>query len=287
MKLHSELQYLIFFHLNNKISKGMFILNELKIFENDEFGKIRMVEVNGEPYFVGKDIAEILGYAKPLNALAAHVDADDSLKQGLTDSMGRNQETIFINESGLYSLVLSSKLPTAKRFKRWVTSDVLPSIRKHGVYAVDELINDPELAIKVFTALKEERFKNKELSTTIAIQNQQIAEMQPKATYYDLVLNCKDLVPISVIAKDYGWSANRMNQYLHSKGVQYKQGHIWLLYQKYAEAGYTSTKIKLYKDKTGDTHSIPHTYWSQKGRLFIYDTLKSDDILPLIERDAR
>lgn len=113
-------------------------MTDLQIFNSPEFGAIRTIEKDGEPWFVGKDVATILGYAKPLNALATHIDEDDSLKQGLTDNMGRMQETIFINESGLYSLVLSSKLPTAKKFKRWVTNEVIPSIRKHGSYsAVD------------------------------------------------------------------------------------------------------------------------------------------------------
>lgn len=109
-------------------------MNQLEIFKNREFGEIRTVTIDGEPWFVGRDVATILGYAKPLNALAMHVDEDDSLKQGLIDGMGRTQETIFINESGLYSLILSSKMPTAKRFKRWVTSEVLPQIRKTGSY---------------------------------------------------------------------------------------------------------------------------------------------------------
>lgn len=107
-------------------------MTDLQIFNSPEFGAIRTIEKDGEPWFVGKDVATILGYAKPLNALATHIDEDDSLKQGLTDNMGRMQETIFINESGLYSLVLSSKLPTAKKFKRWVTNEVIPSIRKHA-----------------------------------------------------------------------------------------------------------------------------------------------------------
>ena len=110
-------------------------MNELQIFKNPDFGQVRVIEQNGEPWFVGKDVATILGYAKPLNALATHIDKDDSLKQGLIDSIGRKQDTIFINESGLYSLILSSKLPTAKQFKRWVTSEILPSIRKNGTYS--------------------------------------------------------------------------------------------------------------------------------------------------------
>ena len=109
-------------------------MNELQIFNHPDFGEVRTVTINDEPWFVGKDVAQVLGYAKPENALATHVDADDSLKQGITDSLGRIQNTTLINESGLYSLILSSKLPGAKEFKRWVTSEVLPSIRKHGAY---------------------------------------------------------------------------------------------------------------------------------------------------------
>lgn len=261
-------------------------MNELQVFKNDEFGAVRTLAIDGEPYFVGKEVAAILGYAKPLNAIATHIDEDDSLKRGLIDSMGRAQETILINESGLYSLILSSKLPTAKKFKRWVTHEVLPSIRKHGMYAVDDLIADPDLAIKALTALKEEREKTKALGERVAIQNQQIMELTPKASYYDVVLNCKDTVAISVIAKDYGWSAKRLNHYLHDKGIQYKQGgKIWLLYQKYAELGYTQTKTQSYPGQNGEIHAKVHTYWTQQGRLFIYNLLKQDGILPLVERE--
>lgn len=123
------------------------------------------------------------------------------------------------------------------------------------------------------------------LTETVAVQNQQIAEMKPKASYYDVVLQCKDLVKVSVIAKDYGWSAKRMNKYLKAAGVQFKQGDIWLLYQKYADCGYTSTKTYSAPDSDGEMHSHIHTYWTQKGRLFIYLLLKNDGILPLIETD--
>lgn len=255
-------------------------------YKNNELGEIRATEIDGEPWFVGKDVAEILGYKKARNAIAMHVDEDDALKQGVTDSFGRMQETTFINESGLYSLILGSKLPTAKKFKRWVTSEVLPSIRKYGMYAADELLDDPDLMIAVLTELKAEREKAKRLENTVAVQNQQIVEMKPKASYYDVVLNCADLVAISVIAKDYGWSANHLNRYLHEKGVQYKQGNIWLLYQQYAELGYTSTKTHSYPGNYGTMHTKVHTYWTQSGRLFIYGLLKADGILPLIETKA-
>lgn len=258
-------------------------MNELKIFENPDFGKVRTMEIDGEPYFVGKDVAEILGYSNPQKAIREHVDDDD---KGVNEMVtpGGAQQLVCINESGLYSLILSSKLPKAKEFKRWVTSEVLPSIRKHGLYATEELISNPDIAIAAFQALKEERERNRKLTDTVAVQNQQIAELQPKASYYDVVLNCKDLLSITEIAKDYGKSAKWLNNYLHENKVQYKQGNIWLLYQNHAEKGYTNTKTQTFNGNDGNVHTKVHTYWTQKGRLFIYDLLKSKGIVPIIER---
>ncbi len=154
---------------------------------------------------------------------------------------------------------------------------------------VEEAWNSPEavMARALRIANKElEKVKrdNAVLEEQNAIQNQQIAELQPKASYYDLVLNCKDLVSVTTIAKDYGWSARKMNAYLHDLGVQYKQGSVWILYQKYAEMGYTSTKTHSHPGKDGDVHATVHTYWTQKGRLFIYSLLKENGILPMVER---
>ena len=261
-------------------------MNGIQIFQNAEFGSVRTADINGVPYFVGTDVAEILGYSNTRKALLDHVDEEDKT-DGVTirDSIGREQAPVLINESGLYSLILSSKMPNARRFKRWVTSEILPTIRKHGVYATDELIANPDLAIAAFTALKEEREKNRLLEQTTAVQKQQIAEMKPKASYYDVVLNCKDLISTSTVAKDYGKSAIWMNRYLHEKGVQFKQGDIWLLYQKYAEKGYTNTKTHSYSANDGTIHTKPHTYWTQKGRLFVYELLKADGILPTMEQE--
>lgn len=252
---------------------------------NFEDNTVRTLSVNGDPYFVGKDVAAVLGYKEVAKAVRQHVEDDDK-GVSVLDTPGGKQETVIINESGLYSLILSSKLPSAKKFKRWVTSEVLPSIRKHGLYATDELLANPDVAIAAFTALKEEREKVKSLQETVAVQNQQLAEFRPKASYYDVVLNCKDLVSISTIAKDYGWSAKRMNSYLHEHGIQFKQGDIWFLYQKYAQCGYTSTKTHTYPGSDGSVHSKVHTYWTQQGRLFLYDLLKADDILPVMERES-
>lgn len=271
-------------------------MDGLQIFTSTEFGEVRVIEVEDEPYFVGKDAAEILGYSNVNKAIQMHVDDEDKKTLDFkgfshfgTTLWGENDYSnkIVINESGLYSLILSSKLPTAKKFKHWVTSEVLPSIRKHGMYAIDEIIENPDLGIKALTALKEERERRKALENTVAVQTQQIAELTPKASYYDVVLNTKDLLAISKIAKDYGKSAVWLNDWLHSHGVQYKQGDIWLLYQRYAEMGYTSTKTQTYSGSNGEIHSKVHTYWTQKGRLFIYEQLKSNGILPLIERSEK
>ena len=259
---------------------------ELQVFNSTEFGSVRTATVNGEVMFVGKDVADILGYQNGSRDINRHVDEEDRHKVMIFDG-NQDKETIIINESGLYSLILSSKMPNAKRFKRWVTSEVLPAIRKHGLYAVDEVLANPDILINALLELKAEREKNANLQAIVAVQSQQMIEMQPKVSYYDVVLNCKDLVAISVIAKDYGWSATKLNQYLQQKGIQYKQGgKIWLLYQKYAEKGYTSTKTHSYPGSDGSTHTKVHTYWTQRGRLFIYDLLKADGILPLVEQEV-
>lgn len=260
-------------------------MDEIKTFENTEFGAVRTLTINDEPWFVGKDVADILGYTESAKAIRTHVDSEDKGVSKM-DTPGGKQDLVIVNESGLYSLILSSKLPAAKKFKRWVTSEVLPAIRKHGMYAMDELLENPDIAIQAFTALKEERAKNKALEIENAQQKQIIAEYSPKASYYDVVLQTSDALSASQIAKDYGKSAKWLNETLHDLGVQYKQGSTWLLYQKYAEQGYTRSKTHTYSGNDGNQHSKLHTYWTQKGRLFIYDLLKKKGILPRIERNA-
>ena len=235
--------------------------------------EVRTVMRNNTPYFIGKDVAEALGYRRPTKAIADHIDDEDKDEVPIQDSIGRSQMTPIINESGLYSLILKSNLDTAKRFKRWVTSEVLPSIRKRGLYATDELLNNPDLLIQVATELKNEREQR-------LIAEQRINELQPKATYYDLVLQNKSLISVSKIAKDYGKSAQWLNSKLHELGVQYKQGGTWLLYQKYADKGYTQSTTHVIDEERNKLF----TKWTQKGRLFIYELLKNQDVLPLIEQ---
>lgn len=260
-------------------------MTQLIVYRNDEFGSVRTLTIDCEPYFVGKDVADILGYKNPQEAIRTHVDAED---KGVSEILtpGGIQKMPIINESGLYSLILSSKLPKAKRFKRWVTTEVLPSIRKHGLYAIDEIIANPDLAIAALQALKAEREAKMELETQLAIQSQQIAEMTPKVSYYDLVLSCPDALPISIIAKDYGWSAKRMNQFLHEQGIQYKLRKTWLLYAEHADKGYTRSETYPYKDHDGNVHNSINTKWTQSGRLFIYSLMTGAGYFPLVEKNA-
>lgn len=253
---------------------------ELQVFNSTELGSVRTTIINGEVMFVGKDVATILGYSNPRDAISKHVDDED---KGVAkcDTLGGVQDMTMINESGLYSLILSSKMPTAKKFKHWVTSEVLPAVRKHGMYAIDDILKDPDLAIAALTQLKEERERIKQLETITLVQKQQIAELQPKASYYDLILQNKNTVPITQIAKDYGMSGRKFNELLHELGVQYKFRKTWLLYQHYAECGYTQSKTF----QIDESRSVMHTYWTQKGRLFLYDLLKSEGIYPLIEQE--
>lgn len=266
--------------------------NELSVFPNEEFGELRALELDGESWFVGKDVAAALGYKDTVNALKAHVDEEDKKRGWRITTPSGEQDMTIINESGLYSLVLSSKLPTAKKFKRWVTSEVIPSIRKHGAYMTPEKLEaailNPDTMIEILRRLKEEQTRRKELETVVSAQGQQIAEMSSKAGYYDLILQCKDVISISQIAKDYGMSAQRMNVLLNQVGVQYRKGNIWLLYQKYAGQGYTQTKTDLFVDNDGGQHARVRTCWTQKGRLFIYDLLKNQyQILPTIEQEGQ
>ena len=257
-------------------------MNEMKIFTNEEFGEMRIEEIEGKPYFCGTDVAKALGYARPNDAINAHCRA--TVKRS-TPISGKMQEINFIPEGDLYRLIVSSKLPSAEKFERWVFDEVLPSIRRHGMYAMDELIENPDLAINALTALKEERAKRKALELDNHVKDQQIAELQPKASYYDLVLQCNSLLSMTEIAKDYGMSAKKMNKLLNVLGVQFCQSGVWFLYAKYQDKGYTQTKTQNYNRPDGTQGTHPHTYWTQKGRLFLYDILKQQGILPMIEQE--
>lgn len=172
-------------------------------------------------------------------------------------------------------------IPMAKEICMLQRNDKGKQFRQYFI-RVEEAWNSPEMIMK--RALEIANRKVQELETTVAVRDQQISELTPKASYYDVVLSCKDAISTTEIAKDYGKSAKWLNKLLHEKGIQFRQGDIWLLYQKYAEKGYTITKTQTYSGNDGAVHSKLHTYWTQKGRLFIYETLKTAGILPTIER---
>ena len=257
--------------------------SNIEIFKNPDFGEVRTITLDGEPWFVAADVCKALEIGNPSDTLS-RLDEDEKALVSIEGLSRGNDKGNIVNEPGLYSLVLGSRKPEAKAFKRWITHDVIPAIRRHGMYAIDDIIANPDLGIAALQALKEEREKRQVLESTVAVQSQQIAELTPKASYYDIVLNCKDLLSISKIAKDYGKSAIWLNDKLAELKVQYKQGGVWLLYQRYAEKGYTSTKTHTYPASDGEIHSKILTMWTQKGRLFIYELLKARGILPLIER---
>ena len=239
------------------------------------------------PLFLAKDVSNWIEHTD-LSRMVGLVDEDEKLKRTLYVS-GQNREMWFLTEDGLYEVLMQSRKTIAKQFKKKV-KEILKSIRKHGMYATDELLDNPDLLIAAATKLKEERAarleaekKVKSLTLINAQQNQMIGELQPKATYYDLILQNNSLLAISVIAKDYGMSGTSLNKKLHEFGVQYKLGEQWLLYAKYHDKGYTSSKTQNYSRTDGSQGSKLHTYWTQKGRLFIYELLKQNDILPLLE----
>lgn len=201
--------------------------NKMQIFQNEEFGELRTLRIDGEPWFVGRDVAAALGYGKGKslnNAVSRHVDDED---KGVTEMMtpGGKQNLIIINESGLYSLILSSKLEGAKRFKRWVTAEVLPSIRKHGAYMTDALLeqaaNNADIAAQVVKELSEERSRNKRLSGQLKLTEAQLAETLPKAAYFDALVSSPECTGIRLTAKELGVSQSMFTAYLVRKKYAY------------------------------------------------------------------
>lgn len=258
--------------------------NKIKVFENAEFGSVRTVTINGEPWFVAADVCKALEINNVSMAIS-RLDDDEKNTISLTEGIPGNPNKTIVNEPGLYSLVLSSRKPEAKSFKRWITHEVIPDIRQYGMYAtsdfLDKALGNPDNWIRMLTeysAVKKEnetlKLKTVEQKEVIESQNNQITLMKPKATYYDLVLQTKNAVNITTIAKDYGLSAITLNKKLHDYGVQYKQGGTWLLYQQHADKGYTKTKTGVYTNKAGEEYASVHTQWTQKGRMFIYEILK-------------
>lgn len=253
------------------------IENKIIPFKHEEFGEIRTLNIDGEPWFVGIDVAKNLGYQNGSRDINRHVDEDDKIKKMVFDGI-QNKETIIINESGLFSLILSSKLPSARKFKHWVTAEVLPSLRKHGAYFTAETLHktmsDPRELAKLLTTLADEQDKRRKLE-------EENAFLSVKARYYDRILNSKNSVPVTQIAKDYGMSAIAFNKMLHDYGIQYSVRNSWVLYAEYSGKNYTQSKTY----QIGEDKAVIHTCWTQKGRLFLYEFLKERGVLPTCEQE--
>lgn len=256
-------------------------MNELKVFENPEFGRVRTVSVDNEPWFFAKDVCDALSIAT--NHVRESLDEDEvsNLRSTEIGPEFGGKAPLIVSEAGLYSLILKSRKPEAKAFKRWITHDVIPAIRKRGGYQVNELTGR-ELMAK---ALLEAQAVLAEKDTTIAKQTQLIGELKPKADYTDRILQSKSLVTITQIAKDYGMSGAAMNEKLHELGVIYKLGGQWLLYSRYQAKGYTHSETVNIIHKDGSGNVRMNTKWTQKGRLFLYGFLKKHGILPVIEQN--
>lgn len=262
-------------------------MNELQIFNSEEFGDIRTVTIENEPWFVGKDVATALGYSNPQKAVRDHISEEDRGVNEMDTPSGR-QNLAVINESGLYALIFGSKLESAKRFKHWVTSEVLPAIRKNGSYQLapqgEELLALAVIeAKKTIDSLKDQcKFLGEQ-----AVENQKlISELQPKANYVDKILQSKSLVTITQIAKDYGLSGRKMNQILKELKIQYKVGGQWVLYSKHQNNGYVHSRTIDITRADGRPDVTMQTEWTQKGRLFLYEELKKHGYVPVIEQVA-
>lgn len=242
-----------------------------QIYNHPEFGDVRVVDNNGDPWFVGRDVAEKLGYKNPLKAIRDHVDDEDKRTERIVHPQGGAQDTLFINEGGLYSLTVRSNLPGAKKFTRWLTHDVAISIRKHGLYTLPE--SDPR-AIFTPTYIRQ-------IADRIESLENQVAELKPKADYCEAVLESDEHLTSELIAKEYGKPAQWLHEKLRDLKKMYKRGRNWHMYQPYAGEGYRDSEtVTLARGKT-----VMNYYWTQKGRNFIYNTLKEQGIVPVVERE--
>lgn len=273
--------------------------NEIMNFEFDG-NNVRTMQINGEAWFVGKDVATVLGYARPTKAIHDHVDQEDQCEQIVTISQssqnGTPQNTLLVAESGVYSLIFASKLPAAKKFKRWVTSEVLPSIRKHGAYATPETIEsilaNPDNGIKLLQALKDERSQKEQALLEAskerearAIAEQKLSEAKPKLDYVDKILESKKTILTTHLATDYGCSAVAFNRMLCDKKIQRKVRDTYVLYSQYQGHGWTHTFARAIKTKHGQEIK-EQMEWTQKGNIGLYKLLKDRlGLLPEIERD--
>lgn len=262
-------------------------MNELQIFNSTEFGEVRTIVIDNEVWFVGKDVCDILKYQNGSRDINRHVDEEDRIKEMIAQYQNGTlvkTQTILINESGLFSLALSSKLPKAKEFKRWITKEVIPSIRKHGGYLtpakIEEVLSNPDTIIKLATELKKLRTENQ-------IQAQQIAEFKPIKEYVDLILQSDGTVTTTQIAADYGLSAKKLNKILNEEKIQHKVNDQWILYSNMMNKGYTKSETIDIERSDGRIETKMHTRWTQKGRLKIHEILTNLGFIANYDREQQ
>lgn len=254
-------------------------MNELQIFKNPEFGEIRTIEVKNEPWFVGKDVADILGYSNPQKAIRDHIkDKHKTVNETFTVN---GTAPVLIDEAGVYSLVMRSKLPKAEEFQEWVTSEVLPTIRKTGGYLtpekVEEVLSNPDTIIKLATEIKNLRTEN-------AIQKQQIAEFKPVKEYVDTILSSTDTVTVTQIAADYGLSARALNKILWEEKLIHNVNGQWILYKRWMNKGFTKSETINVPRADGSSKVVMNTKWTQKGRLKIHEILTAVGIVAEMDK---
>ena len=261
-------------------------MNDLTIF-NYQDKEIRTILKDGEPWFVAKDVCDYLEISNSRDAIS-NISDNWKASVGISDTSLSTRKTItmqIINESAVYKLVFRSRKPEAEKFTDWLAKEVIPSIRKNGLYAADQLLDNPDFLIKIITKLKKER-EMRINQEKISLQYKQIvSEYETKVEYYDFILQSQDTLTITQIAKDYGLSGNQLNKILHDNGLQYKESGQWLLYQNIANKGYTRSETITYKHSNGSIGTRLNTKWTQKGRLKIHEVLKELGIQAEIDKD--
>lgn len=267
--------------------------NKMMIFKNEQFGQVRTTLIDGVPWLVGKDVADDLGYRNGSRDINRHVDAEDRRTEKVYDG-NQMKSTILINESGLYSMILSSKLPTAKQFKRWITSEVLPSIRKNGAYMTDAVIahleENPELVPEYLNHLRDENARAKELRRQLDTVTGQLAIAQPKADYYNAYVNSEDALCFRYVAKELGVPERQLINYLLDKRFLYRDAHRDS--RVFPRAGDRNDSLFLVRDfHTRSGHRGQYTVLTVAGREYLmrrvgeisaYVTKKNRDIAPEI-----
>lgn len=260
---------------------------ELKIFENPEFGQIRTVVKGNEPVFCLADVCKALELEQ-VSRVKQRLNKDGVTTSKVIDKLGREQEATFINEANLYKTIFQSRKESAERFTDWVTSEVLPSIRKNGGYiSGQETLSDDELLAKALMVaqnkIAQREAEIQELRTSVHQLDAVITDMTPKADYADRILSSTDCLTVSQIAQDYGMSAKSFNKALHAAGIQHKVGEQWILYAQHQGKGYVQNRTHPYEKSNGNVGTKVYTVWSQKGRMFIYEKLKEIGVFPVME----